>query len=122
MSVDVVIIGMGYVGLPLAQEAARAGLEVLGYDISTGVVEEAGKPRTRSKALKALAEKVTRHGKVENLAIMHGGADDELDTMLGLLATAAPRDEIHIDEIGATIGTHAGPRVMGVTFQVAKGG
>ena len=38
MSVDVVIIGLGYVGLPLAQEATRAGLRVLGYDINAGVV------------------------------------------------------------------------------------
>jgi DegV family protein with EDD domain len=91
-------------------------------DISTGVVEEAGKPRTRSKALKALADKATQYPKVENLALMHGGAEDELDKMLELLAGAAPRDQVHIGEIGATIGTHGGPRVMGITFQVAKEG
>lgn len=39
MSVDVVIIGLGYVGLPLAQEATRAGLKVVGFDISQGVVD-----------------------------------------------------------------------------------
>lgn len=33
MAVDAVIIGLGYVGLPLAQEAFRAGLTVLGHDI-----------------------------------------------------------------------------------------
>nr|MDQ3359956.1 nucleotide sugar dehydrogenase [Actinomycetota bacterium] len=38
MAVDAVIIGLGYVGLPLAQEATRAGLTVLGYDINEGVV------------------------------------------------------------------------------------
>ena len=31
--VNVVIIGLGYVGLPLAQEAVRAGLNVTGLDI-----------------------------------------------------------------------------------------
>src|ERR1700731_1297834 len=31
--VDVVIIGLGYVGLPLAQEAVRVGLNVTGLDI-----------------------------------------------------------------------------------------
>ncbi|MDO5712629.1 MAG: NAD(P)-binding domain-containing protein, partial [Micrococcales bacterium] len=35
---DVAIIGLGYVGLPLAQEAAAAGLRVLGYDVSARVV------------------------------------------------------------------------------------
>src|SRR5687768_10826410 len=34
------IIGMGYVGLPLAVEFAKAGLHVLGYDISDRVVKQ----------------------------------------------------------------------------------
>ena len=33
-SVDAVIIGMGYVGLPLAREASAADLTVIGLDIS----------------------------------------------------------------------------------------
>lgn len=32
-SVDVVVIGLGYVGLPLVQEAVRAGLRVVGLDV-----------------------------------------------------------------------------------------
>jgi UDP-N-acetyl-D-glucosamine dehydrogenase len=36
---DLVVIGLGYVGLPLAQEAARAGLTVGGYDITAEVVD-----------------------------------------------------------------------------------
>ena len=34
------ILGMGYVGLPLAVEIARAGYTVLGYDVSPRVVEQ----------------------------------------------------------------------------------
>ena len=30
---NVVIIGLGYVGLPLAQEAVRVGLNVTGLDV-----------------------------------------------------------------------------------------
>jgi UDP-N-acetyl-D-glucosamine dehydrogenase len=36
--VDLVVVGLGYVGLPLAQEACRAGLRVTGVDISQPVV------------------------------------------------------------------------------------
>ncbi len=86
-------------------------------DVSSGEVEEAGKPRTRTKALRFLAEKVARQGTVENLAVMHGGAPD-VEQFLDLLAPVCPRERIHVGEIGATIGTHAGPRVMGATFQV----
>ncbi|MFZ0754696.1 MAG: nucleotide sugar dehydrogenase [Trebonia sp.] len=38
-TVDVVIIGLGYVGLPLAQEAVRAGLRVTGLDIRQATVD-----------------------------------------------------------------------------------
>ena len=40
MSTDVVIIGLGYVGLPLAREACRSGLSVLGFDVKAAVVDE----------------------------------------------------------------------------------
>ncbi len=86
-------------------------------DVSSGVVEEAGKPRTRSKALRFLADKVAQHPRVENVGVMHGCAPD-VAQFLDLLAPICGRDKIHVGEIGATIGAHAGPRVMGVTFQV----
>ena len=39
MSTDAVVLGLGYVGLPLAQEAVRSGVSVAGFDVSTAVVE-----------------------------------------------------------------------------------
>ena len=39
MASDVAIIGLGYVGLPLAEEASRVGLKVLGFDVSQRVVD-----------------------------------------------------------------------------------
>ncbi len=39
MAFDAVIIGLGYVGLPIAQEATRAGLKVLGFDVNQGIVD-----------------------------------------------------------------------------------
>jgi UDP-N-acetyl-D-glucosamine dehydrogenase len=38
-SVDAVIVGMGYVGLPLAREASTAGLSVIGFDVNPEVVD-----------------------------------------------------------------------------------
>lgn len=39
MTADVVVLGLGYVGLPLAQEAARSGLTVVGFDVNAAVVD-----------------------------------------------------------------------------------
>jgi DegV family protein with EDD domain len=84
-------------------------------DISTGTVEEAGKARTRRKALEVLRDKVAEAGAVERLCITHGFAP-EVDEMLDLLAEHHPRDQIRVGHIGPVIGTHGGPRVMGVTW------
>ena len=43
------IIGLGYVGLPLAVELARAGYRVLGYDVSKRVVEGLNAGRSHIK-------------------------------------------------------------------------
>jgi DegV family protein with EDD domain len=84
-------------------------------EVRDGVVEEAGKVRTRSKALRLLVDRV-KEGPFENLAVLHGNAPD-LDELLDLLEPLAARDEIVVGQIGPVIGTHAGPRVIGVTFQ-----
>src|SRR5689334_1277458 len=37
---DLVVVGLGYVGLPLAQEACHSGLDVAGLDLDLDVVEQ----------------------------------------------------------------------------------
>ena len=39
MAVDVVILGLGYVGLPLAREVASAGMSVIGFDVNPALVK-----------------------------------------------------------------------------------
>jgi DegV family protein with EDD domain len=87
-------------------------------EVRDGIVEEAGKVRTRSRALRTLVERVTEAGRVENLAVLHAQAPD-LDELLDQLDPIVPRDQILIGTIGPVIGTHAGPRVIGVTFQAS---
>lgn len=86
---------------------------------TNGKVEAESKQRTRSKALRYLVEKVREHGQVEDLAVMHGAAPD-LDELLDLLGAVYPRDDIIVGDIGPVIGTHGGPRVIGVVFHVPR--
>ncbi len=86
-------------------------------EVRDGVVEEAGKVRTRSKALRLLADKVHEQS-VEEVAVLQGSAAD-LDEFLDLVDDVAPREKIVVGDVGPVIGTHAGPGVLGVTFQVA---
>jgi UDP-N-acetyl-D-glucosamine dehydrogenase len=39
MQRDLLVIGLGYVGLPLAREATTAGLSVVGYDVDQAIVD-----------------------------------------------------------------------------------
>jgi DegV family protein with EDD domain len=87
-------------------------------ELQGGIVEEAAKVRTRSKALRFLATKAAEQ-KIEHLAVLHGNAPD-LDELFELLAPIFPRDEIITGLVGPVIGTHAGPRVVGVTYQVVR--
>jgi DegV family protein with EDD domain len=86
-------------------------------DISSGTVEEAGRARTRRKALNAVAAKLLEYPKVDDLAVMHGQAPD-LDDFLALLAPTYTRDDLRVGIIGPVVGTHGGPRVVGVSFHV----
>ena len=85
-------------------------------DLSSGEVEEAGKQRTRKKALGWLRDKLVEVGPVENLAVMHGDAPD-IDDFLAMISDIVDLDSIRIEKIGPVIGTHGGPRVMGIAFQ-----
>ncbi len=84
-------------------------------EVRDGIVEEAGKVRTRSKSLRVLVEKVAAQP-IDTLSVLHGMADD-VDDLLDLLEPIKARDEIVLGTVGPVIGTHAGPGVIGVTFQ-----
>jgi fatty acid kinase fatty acid binding subunit len=87
-------------------------------ELREGIVEESGKVRTRSKALKMLAQHAAE-GRIEHLAVLHGMAPD-VDELLELLDPVFPRDEVISGVVGPGIGTHVGPRVIGVTYQVVS--
>jgi DegV family protein with EDD domain len=86
-------------------------------DISTGKVEEAGKARTRKKSLQWLYDRMKADGPIESVAVYHGDAPD-IEDFLTLIAPDFPRDKVRIGKIGAVIGTHGGPEIIGVTWIV----
>jgi DegV family protein with EDD domain len=87
-------------------------------EVRDGVVHEESKQRTRGRSLHYLASKVidaAGAGQVGELGIMHGDATD-IDKFIDLVATAVPRDKMLVGLVGAVIGTHAGPGVVGVAW------
>ena len=86
-------------------------------ELHQGVVAEAGKPRTRGKALQWLADRLLEEPAVEKLCVVHGEAPD-IDQLLELISSKYGPDDYTVGLIGPVIGAHGGPRVVGVTYQV----
>lgn len=84
-------------------------------EVVDGVVEQGGKQRTRSKALKHLVDKITAYdGKIENLAVLHADCSD-VDVFVDMLREHYD-GEIVVGEIGPVIGSHGGRGTIGVAF------
>lgn len=86
-------------------------------DLSSGEVVEAGRQRTRKKSLIWLKEVLESEGEISELSIIHGDAPD-VEEFATLISDIVPKDQIRINQLGAVIGTHGGPRVLGVTYLV----
>jgi DegV family protein with EDD domain len=84
-------------------------------EVVDGQVEQAGKQRTRSKALKFLVDKVASFdGELHDLAVLHADCDD-VDQFVEMLRPHYD-GEIVVGAIGPVIGTHAGRGTIGVAF------
>jgi len=88
-------------------------------DLTGGVVHEAGKARTRKRALQMLYERLCAAGPIEHVAVMHCGAPD-IDQFLDLIAPHFPREAIRIGTLGAVVGVHGGAEIIGVSWVDAQ--
>lgn len=109
------VVGLGYVGLPLALEFARAGFKVLGYDVSPRVVEQLnnGISHIQDVASADLAE-VVKAGKFE--ATADAARIKEMDAVsiavpTPLVKTRDP-DMSYVVAATETIAKHAHPGML----------
>jgi len=84
-------------------------------EISDGVVGEAGRQRTRAKALAAIAAVARSHTPLRRMAIVHGDSS-ELHALETLVADIPAEFPLIIADMGPTVGTHGGPGIIGVAW------
>ena len=87
--------------------------------LKDGEVVPVGRARGRPQSLSRLVELLQRDGKVSQLAIMHGAAQTDAEQLRERVASSYPGVDIQLTEIGAVLGTHTGPGVIGFTYLVA---
>ena len=88
-------------------------------NVTGGHVEEASKQRTRKKALQWLRDQLYQEQGVTHLSVYDGEAPD-VEEFLEMIADRFPLDQIRTGRIGAVIGAHGGPRVLGICYVVAN--
>lgn len=88
-------------------------------EIREGIVTAESRQRTHAGSLEYLVKLLKKAGELEGLAIAHAAAPD-LGAFLDMLAGIFPLDDILVNYIGPVIGTHAGPRCMGLCYRLAE--
>ncbi|MGC2176101.1 MAG: DegV family protein [Acidimicrobiales bacterium] len=84
-------------------------------ELKDGVVGEAGRQRTRAKALAAVANVAASHAPLRRLALINGGASD-VATLEALVRDIKTEYPIIVTDIGPVVGTHGGPGIIGLTW------
>ena len=72
--------------------------------------------RTRSRAISRMVEFFRGDMPVEDVAVMHAQAPDEAAQIAAGLRKELPDYEISIGEIGSVLGTHTGPKALGLVY------
>jgi DegV family protein with EDD domain len=104
----------GRIGGAKAMMATALAIKPI-IEVVDGKVEEGGKQRTRSKALKFLVDKVAEYdGQIDSVAVLHADCPD-VQQFVEMLRPHYD-GEIVIGDIGPVVGTHAGRGTIGVGF------
>jgi DegV family protein with EDD domain len=86
-------------------------------ELKGGVVAEAGRQRTRAKALAAVAAATATHAPLRRLALVHGACSEaDVVALLALATEIKSEFPIIVGDIGPVVGTHAGPGIIALTF------
>ena len=84
-------------------------------ELKDGVVAEAGRQRTRARALAAVAKVAADHAPLRRLALIHGACND-VATLEALIKDIATESPVIVADIGPVVGTHGGPGIIGLTW------
>jgi len=88
-------------------------------EIRDGVAVAESRQRTRAGSLEYLVNKLRQAGRLSGLGIAHAAAPD-LDAFLDMLVGIYPIEDILVNYIGPVIGTHAGPRCIGICYRLGE--
>lgn len=90
-------------------------------EVRDGVVLSIDRVRTRSRSVERLKELTAQWGALRGLTVLHTNAQDDAEKLAEEFRTLHPllRDPIYVVEATTAIGTHVGPKGLGVACVVS---
>ena len=88
--------------------------------VADAEIKAVDRVRTRSRAIPRMVEFFRNDMPVESLAVMHAQAADEAGAIADQLRRELPDMEIPIGQIGCVLGTHTGPKALGLVYLKAQ--
>jgi fatty acid kinase fatty acid binding subunit len=79
-------------------------------------IKSVDRVRTRSRAIPRMIEYFRNELPVERVGVVHAQAPEEAEAIAAGLRKELPGQEITIGQIGCVLGTHAGPRALGLVY------
>ncbi|MBA7577331.1 MAG: hypothetical protein GH159_03060 [Dehalococcoidia bacterium] len=80
--------------------------------LKNGVVEPAGRTRSRSKAIDLLYEFAAGYARIEEMAVENTACPDEAEALVERLGAIFPKERIRRSRMTPVIGTHTGPGLL----------
>jgi len=72
--------------------------------------------RTRSRAMGRMVDFFKNEGPVEHVAVMHAQAPEDAARIAAELREESPSREVTVGQIGCVLGTHTGPKALGIVY------
>jgi DegV family protein with EDD domain len=84
--------------------------------VADAEIKPVDRVRTRSRAIPRMVEYFKADMPVEQMAVMHAQAEDEAEQVAAALRKDFPNREVTVGQIGPVLGTHTGPKALGIVY------
>lgn len=84
--------------------------------LENGEIQPLCRERSRAKAIERLYNFAKRFANITSLAVEHGAAPEEAETLVLRLRASSPKEPIYVSTVGCAVGAHTGPHVIGVSI------
>jgi DegV family protein with EDD domain len=85
--------------------------------LKNGVIEPAGRARTRKGAIERLDEFALSYSKIDEIAVEDAACADDAEALVGKLSSILPKDRIFRSTATPAIGAHTGPGLLVLSIQ-----